>query len=146
MARKHWTREMVEENCIPVPMSGCLLWLGGTDTQGYGMLWSEGKSWNAHRFMWFVVNGSIPRGMHVLHRCDVPLCVNPKHLWLGTHTDNMRDMHRKQRWANKLTPDDVQSIRNCRGTQVAVAAKYGVSQSLVSRIRGGLRWRANHAA
>ena len=146
MARKYWTREMIEENCVPVPMSGCLLWCGGTMRRGYGVLMSNGKSCSVHRFMWSIVNGPIPQGMHVLHKCDIPACVNPNHLFLGTHTDNMRDMHKKHRWANKLTSDDVQSIRNCGDTQTAVAEKYGISQSLVSRIRGGLRWRINHAA
>jgi hypothetical protein len=77
--------------------NGCWEWVRGRTRQGYGKLNRNGKRWAAHRFIWTFVNGPIPNGIHVLHKCDNPPCINPDHLWLGTHTDNMRDKVRKGR-------------------------------------------------
>lgn len=83
---------------IPEPNSGCLLWDGNWDTKGYGQINVDGKQRAAHRVAWELENGPIPPGMHVLHKCDVPCCVNARdHLWLGTHQDNVADMARKMR-------------------------------------------------
>jgi hypothetical protein len=85
--------------------------------------------------------------MFVCHRCDVPACVNPDHLFLGTHLDNVRDAISKDRHARgevnghaKLTADDVRAIRADRRIQRVVAAEYGVARTVVSRIRSGTRW------
>lgn len=69
-----------------------------TKRDGYGRIRVDGKSWLAHRFSWVLANGPIPEGMYVCHRCDNPPCINPEHLFLGTQTDNMRDMAAKGRW------------------------------------------------
>lgn len=85
---------------MPEPNSGCLLWIGSTtkkDGNGYGLLAYKGKNTTAHCLAWTLTNGSIPHGLHVLHRCDTQLCVNPDHLWIGTALDNMRDMIAKGR-------------------------------------------------
>lgn len=86
------------ENCVEFePNTGCWLWSRGTDQDGYGALKREGYSTRAHRASWEIHCGPILDGSHVLHRCDTPRCVNPGHLFLGTHTDNMRDMAAKGR-------------------------------------------------
>jgi len=83
----------------PEPMSGCWLWTGRYITTGYGAL-KGGVTQLAHRAMWRAHHGEIPRGLFVLHRCDVRCCVNPAHLFLGTAQDNTKDMVRKGRhWA-----------------------------------------------
>ena len=70
---------------------------------GYGMFRIKRESYLAHRYSWTLHRGPIPVGLWVLHRCDVPACVNPGHLFLGTHQDNMDDMKRKGRGANSHT-------------------------------------------
>lgn len=82
----------------PDDPDGCHIWIGSINTSGYGRLRFNGKaSEGAHRASWVINNGPIPDGMHVLHTCDVRRCVNPKHLWLGTNADNVRDKCEKGR-------------------------------------------------
>lgn len=82
----------------PEPNSACWLWLGFTDDLGYGRL----RTTTAHRAAYRLLIAPIPKGLHVLHRCDTRCCINPAHLFLGTHQDNMRDMAEKGR-ASKRT-------------------------------------------
>ena len=73
---------------------GCWEWTGGKTRAGYGVFWymkQKGNSILAHRLSYTVFKGDIPKGMQVLHSCDNPSCVNPKHLRVGTHSDNMED-------------------------------------------------------
>lgn len=76
---------------------GCRLWLGATDRCGYGVVAIGPHRHKAHRVAWALENGPIPDGLSVLHRCDVPACVEPGHLFLGTAADNARDMGAKGR-------------------------------------------------
>lgn len=79
--------------------SGCWIWMAAKGTNGYGRFHRGTRNhWEpAHRVSWILTCGSIPKGMFVLHHCDVPLCVNPAHLFLGTHRDNMADAVTKGR-------------------------------------------------
>ena len=79
------------EKCYQRSKNGCWLWAKAVNTNGYGYKWHKGKLHHAHRVSWELNRGPIPDGLFVLHRCDVKLCVNPEHLFLGTQTDNMRD-------------------------------------------------------
>ena len=73
---------------------GCWVWTGTRQVFGYGI---SLRYRLAHRVSWEIANGPIPDGLWVLHRCDNPPCVNPAHLFLGTQTENMRDMTAKGR-------------------------------------------------
>src|SRR3990167_544842 len=77
--------------------NNCWVWMGFKKPTGYGLF---GVGWKrTHRLAWEFTNGKIPAGIHVLHKCDNPSCVNPSHLYLGTHQDNMRDRNKKGRQA-----------------------------------------------
>jgi hypothetical protein len=103
---------------------GCWEWQAGRNRPGgYGHFKIDGKKKLVHRLMWEEYNGIIPNGMRVLHKCDNPPCCNPKHLFLGTQTDNIHDMEDKGRARHprgehagnaKLTAVDVLEIRRRR--------------------------------
>jgi HNH endonuclease len=97
---------------------GCWFYTGFIKWDGYGWLarFHNGRirHMTAHRYAWILTHGDPPKGMHVLHHCDVPACCNPDHLWLGTHQDNMVDKTNKGRsLGNKvvLYPDRVRPRR-----------------------------------
>ena len=81
----------------PEPNTGCWLWTGAAVPKGYGTFNIEGKFHRAPRVSWTLFRGDIPAGLLVLHHCDLPLCVNPEHLFLGTNADNQLDSIRKNR-------------------------------------------------
>lgn len=89
-------------NIEPIPITGCWLWAGSWDKHKYGRV---SGTVTAHRFFYAYFNGPITNGLHVLHKCDTPACVNPDHLFLGTHQDNMADKMKKKRhlgrWKNR---------------------------------------------
>lgn len=133
--------ERLERDWIPEPNSGCWLWLTHCCSKGYGQFGWRGRFLLAHRVAWEVAKGPIPAGMHVLHNCDVPACVNPAHLRLGTHQENMRDKTLRLRqprglrtWNGKLSEDDIRAIRVDRRVRRVIAAQYGVATSLITDI------------
>lgn len=87
----------------------CWIWTGSTSgSKGYGKFSVTSRLYGrkmvrAHRFSWVLHHGVIPRGEHVLHRCDNPLCVNPDHLFLGTQRTNLQDMIQKGRHRNRYS-------------------------------------------
>lgn len=86
---------------------GCWNWTGSRRRgAGYGGFWVGGKQWGAHRISYIIKHGSIPFKLCVLHNCDIMHCVNPDHLWVGTHTDNMRDAAKKGRQHFQLHPEN----------------------------------------
>lgn len=138
--------------------NGCWPWTGHRIDTGYGRFYLGGKHRGTHRVAWTFTYGLIPDGLHVLHRCDNPPCCNPVHLWIGTHSDNMRDMVAKGRLGGRkgakpgelhhgarLTYHQVEDIRRRsalgeRGCDLAVA--FGVSTATISRIRNRRGWRS----
>jgi hypothetical protein len=129
------------------PPLDCLLWTGSRNRKGYGTL--GGKL--AHRLAWETAVGPIPEGLMVCHRCDVPACVNPEHLFLGTAGDNMRDAQQKGRLAvgerqpqSKLTAEGVQQARALKASaglgRRRLARRFGVSASVMKRVLSGKDW------
>lgn len=146
------------ERCL---VSGCWLWTDAPDGCGYGRLGLPGNRMiKAHRLSYELHVGPIPDGLQVLHRCDTPPCVNPAHLFIGTHGDNMADRDRKGR-GNYMPPPPMPGSRHPRAkldeAQVAAlrariaagervvrtttAADFGVSISTMSRALAGTTWR-----
>lgn len=128
----------------------CIIWRRSFDTRGYGHLRVNGKMMRAHRYAWEQANGPIPEGMHVLHKCDNRKCVNPEHLFLGTHADNMRDMAEKGRRKNigtcesngrsVLKLEQIKEIRSSPLGKIKLSRIYGVSPAQIQRIRAGKQW------
>ena len=114
--------------------NGCWNWTGGRTSAGYGEFCKQ----LAHRFSYKIMNGKIPKGKVIIHICDNPSCVNPKHLMVGTQGDNVRDSSKKHRISHgegrpqhKLTEIQVLEIRKLYSlgniSKVKLAKRYMVS-------------------
>ena len=135
----------------------CWNWKGGKGGKGYGLLGVDGKKVLVHRFAYENWRGDIPDGMFVCHKCDNRACVNPIHLFLGTHADNMADRNAKGRQAKlkgeangqaKLSEANIVEIKKritAGETQRAIAFDYGVAQSQISRVKDGRTWQSVNA-
>jgi hypothetical protein len=139
-------------------LDACWLWLGSVNAGGYGQIRREpegnavrGAKTTVHRVAWELTRGSIPDGMHVCHVCDNPRCVNPSHLWLGTHAENLRDMKVKGRAARgdrsgtaRLDSRQVQLIKRllflgqCSPAELATLLR--MSPAAIDAIRDQKTW------
>lgn len=125
--------------------SGCRLWAGYTMENGYGTVprsKGDNRPTLAHRVAYEEYVGPVPADLFVCHRCDVRNCINPEHLFLGTCTDNMRDMAIKGRNYRKLSENDVRQIRSIKGVSKAELGRlYGVTETAIGVIVRGIWWK-----
>ena len=137
---------------------GCWEWTGPLARGGYGLFGSPlVPSKRAHRVAWYLAIGPIPEGLEVCHHCDNRLCCRPSHLFLGTRTDNNRDMHRKGRgnsWgrrgrygeqasSHKLTELQAREIlerKRAGATTNSLVREFGVSKTTIRKIANGQLW------
>jgi hypothetical protein len=158
---KAGTKEYIYENS-EIDINGCWIWVRAKDKYGYGKSRFKRKSIKAHRLSYLTFIGEIPNNLYVLHNCDNPACVNPKHLFLGDHQDNMKDRNNKNRQAkgedhgrSKLLPEEVDEIRTlwsaelaerAKGkgiqlTQKELAKRFKVGQTTINHIINNKRWK-----
>ncbi len=139
------------------PSTGCWLWTKSVRSSGYGQVnWRGVRSAAAHRVAWELYCSKVPEGLWVLHKCDVRLCCNPSHLYLGTVVENSADMVARGRQARnrlpgerhpmaKLTAAQVAEIRRLYATgaftQKRLGERFGVKQANVSLIVRGAHWK-----
>jgi len=155
LPERFWPRVNKDGPVHPTLGTKCWLWTGG-QRNGYGAFWNGSRDIDAHRFSYELVHGPIPPAprtspVHICHRCDVPLCVNPDHLFLGTAADNMRDMAAKGRSLSgednpsaKLSESDVTEILRLLATGMQrehAGARFGVSTGGVQAIADEKVWR-----
>ena len=134
--------------------NGCWNWSAST-RHGYGQFFYNGKIVAAHRLSWELANGPIPDGLVVRHKCpngDNPSCVNPAHLRLGTHQDNVNDKVEADRQVkgenivqSKLTEEGVIAIRDLyrtgNFTQKEIACNYNMNRKHIGEIIRGNQWK-----
>lgn len=132
------------------PDTGCWLWGGSKSADGYGRITVNNKLVGAHRVSFETFVGPIPAGLHVCHKCDTRNCVNPNHLFLGTNAENVSDkvskgrqsfLRGEQQAGAKLTENQVREIRSSNLSQRKLAAKLGVSQSVVFNVKRRNTWK-----
>jgi len=127
----------------------CWYWKGAVANNGYGNFWVNKKYEKAHRFSYLLKHGNLPKkhAAYVCHICDVPVCVNPDHLWLGTPKQNQDDMRKKGRdycigvpknlHGAKLTLQQAKEIFDSPKAQKDLAQEYKVSRPAICRIKKG---------
>jgi len=127
---------------------GCWMWKGTISQGRYGQFGWNYRTLSAHRASYLLHVGEIPDGMFVCHRCDVPACVNPEHLFLGTASDNSRDAAQKGRHyvgeknaRAKITESQALEIRALSLPAPDIAKMYGLCPSTVYRIKNGTYWK-----
>jgi hypothetical protein len=139
------------EKVSPEPNSGCWLWTGCVSPAGYGQLKLGGAGapvLYAHRTSYQMHKGEIPKGHFVCHKCDVRSCVNPDHLFVGTHSQNMRDCVDKNRHQHGvrhfnavMTEEKVAYIRSSVKLQSELAREFSVCQQTISDIKNRKTWK-----
>lgn len=126
--------EITKNNCFEVISHG-------TSAHGYPRFNRFKRKLYIHRFIYEQCFGEIPEGMFVCHACDNPKCINPEHLFLGTHNDNMRDKVLKGRHPTKLNKYQVKEIKKSDKPKKQLAIDYSVSYTTILKIKKGIHWK-----
>jgi hypothetical protein len=128
--------------------TGCWEWQSNKDADGYGRFWYNNKTSGAHRWIYQHHKGLLHPRLFVCHRCDNPSCVNPDHLFQGTHLDNIKDMLSKNRslkgiknGSSKLTDSQVKDIKYSSEPKKFLMKKYNISRSMIYWIQSGVKWK-----
>lgn len=132
-----------EQFMVKASLDGeCLVWQGNLNGHGYGFCKIDGKVWLAHRYSYLINKVEIPEGLCVMHSCDNPACINPEHLSLGTHEENMLDKVRKGRAQHIISRSDKVDICNSTLTNKELSEKYGVSERTIrhAKTMGVTHW------
>lgn len=150
MVDRDW-RAWLFDRVSPEPNSGCWLWIHRVNDAGYGIIgiWTgrHSKPHRAHRIAYTAFKGEIPPDAEVCHKCDVPSCLNPDHLFLGTHAQNMYDMGSKGRARSPArrhavpTPEMIRQIRADGRSCSQIAADLDLGENAVWRIKSGTSWK-----
>ena len=139
--------ERFMDHTIPCPPSSCLLW--EPNGERYGTFWMNGECIGAHRASFLLFKGEIPEGKAVCHSCDVGICVNPDHLFIGSQLDNRRDCKIKGRTArgavngnSRFSVDDILRIRELgkRASRREIAEMYKTSRAQIGYILNRTIW------
>jgi hypothetical protein len=142
---------------------GCWLWQGAPNGKGNGkeygrFSWDGKENALAHRVSYAIVynKGKLPpKPVLICHTCDIPQCVNPDHLYTGTHKTNMKDKvtrgrHKygfcqgEKQWNSKLTEEQVKQIFQAEGSYTKIAIQFGIARPTVYRIKNKERWKHIH--
>lgn len=115
--------------------TACWPWRGGLDGSGYGVFKLHSRQQPAHRVAYELANGAILDDSKVLHACDNPACCNPRHLGLGTLSQNMSDMVARGRHKNRIDPALRAEIAAAHGTRTELAARFSVSPRTITTIK-----------
>lgn len=160
-------RLFLEGNSEKVTESGCWLWMGGLDKDGYGQTHYQGRNVRAHRAAYLLFKGPVTSGLVVMHRCDIPACINPDHLGLGTNAENTEDRTKKGRHRaasgdshymrrnpllrsgsnapaarlNEMAVLEILRLHSSGITQENLAKKFGITRSGVSAITTRRTWK-----
>lgn len=143
-------RERLEQSCVPEPNSGCWLWLSALSDKNYGQLYAPPRNMVGAHIISYELHKGPRNGLHVLHSCDNSYCVNPEHLRLGTHQENMQDREARQRRAPpkgtlngmaKLTEADVIAIRADPRWPRFIAKDWNTPVSTIRKIKYRATWK-----
>lgn len=156
-------KELLAKKSKHVHATGCIEWTGFRTKRGYGVIGVNNRVIRAHRIAYEIAFGPIPRGLCVCHSCDNRACINPEHLFVATHAENMKDMADKGRannapailaargkhklgenhHATKVTANVVTLMRDMKrggNTLREVSARFGVPMATVQSIVTGRTW------
>jgi hypothetical protein len=131
----------------PEALTGCILWSGPT-SNGYPRISLHNKEYRVSRYLYKKTYGIFEEHLNVCHTCDNPLCINPDHLFLGTHTENQQDKFNKNRQAkgvthgrSKLTNEQATTAKFTSIKPTVLAKEFNCSSTIIRQIRQGKYWK-----